>query len=103
MTDEKITKLPVRFKEGTEDHFLVIKGGSCDHRCAVFVDPKLAEVECSKCGEKLNPIDVLTIMAAEETGWHRAHQRYQDEMRRLAERQRTKCEHCGEMTTISRR
>jgi uncharacterized protein YeaO (DUF488 family) len=38
-----------------------------------------------------------------EHRWHELHARYQDEMQRLAERERTKCQHCGQLTRISRR
>jgi hypothetical protein len=41
------------------------------------------------------------MLAGEETKWHESFKRYQAEMRRLSERSRTKCQHCGQMTRIS--
>ena len=76
--------------------------GECQHRAGFDVDDKLDEVTCRGCNAKLSPIWVLRQLANMETRWHRHRETYQDEMKRLAERQRTKCRHCGEMTTISR-
>jgi hypothetical protein len=45
---------------------------------------------------------VLTKLAHKETGYHETERRYHEEMKRLSERSRTKCEHCGQMTRISR-
>lgn len=67
-----------------------------------LIDEKLATVECEKCEEKLNPIWVLTRLAGQETTWHTYEQKYNEDMARLKERSRTKCEHCKEMTRISR-
>lgn len=74
----------------------------CQHTASFTVDEKLDTVECSACGEKLNPIWALKQLARMETRWHRHHEQYQEECKRLAERSRTKCQHCGEMTRISR-
>ncbi len=46
---------------------------------------------------------VLRIMATEENQWSRMRERYLEEMKRLRERSRTKCMHCGAMTEISHR
>ena len=102
--DDKIEKLPVRFKERNLDAFLVVANryGGCSHS-RFIIDNKKSEVECAECGEKMNPMWVLSRLTAEETRWHRAHERYQDETKRLKERSRTKCNYCGKMTHISRR
>lgn len=71
----------------------------CRHM-EILINPELAEVECEKCGERLNPIDVLSRFAHEE---HRLGQRIKaakEELERLSKRVRTKCDHCGRMTTI---
>jgi hypothetical protein len=68
-----------------------------------LVDEALAEVECGKCGAKLNPMWVLVRLANEDRRLNESQRRYQEEMARLNERERTKCEHCGQMTRISRR
>lgn len=108
--DEKVKRLPVRFKPPVpEDRtlvrpFEVAKGGGCSHLfCGYVVDEALAEVECGRCGAKLNPMWVLTRLANEDRRMAELRERYQDEQRRLSERSRTKCQHCGKMTRISHR
>ena len=60
------------------------------------------EVECSNCATKLDPMWVLTQIAHKESHWNRSRERYQEEMQRLNERSRTKCQNCGHITKISR-
>ncbi|MBO4120269.1 hypothetical protein J5T34_05885 [Cupriavidus gilardii] len=74
----------------------------CQHRAGFTIDEKLDAVECTACGERLNPMWVLQQLARAETRWHNHAAQYQDEMKRLAERSRTKCEHCGQLTRIRR-
>lgn len=76
--------------------------GKCQHRTGFVFDEKLEHVLCKGCGEHVSAIWVLRQLAQEETRWHRARETYQEEMKRLGERSRTKCRHCGEMTPISR-
>lgn len=104
MTDDKITKLPVRHKKvGKDGKFLeVVHNWECYHDGGFLIDDAKSEVECAKCGALMNPMYVLKKMAGDETAWHLARARYQDEMKRLTERSRTRCRHCGEMTPISR-
>ena len=108
MTDDNITKLPVSFKTlGKSGKVFEIKRRSeCLHFLepqSFLVDKDLAYVECGKCSAHLNPMEVLSWLAHNETRWHETGRRYQDEMKRLAERARTKCNYCGKMTRISRR
>jgi len=109
-TDDKVKRLPVRFKKPVpEDRtlvrpFEVAAGLKCQHIMVGYVvDPAAAEVECGKCGEKLNPMWVLGQLATIDRRMAESQARYQDEQKRLAERQRTKCYHCGKITRISRR
>ena len=105
---DNVTKLPVRFKTPVPDDrtlvrpWEVARHGQCMHD-KFIVDDKLLEVECGKCGDKLSPMWVLVQLASREMRIHEAAKRYQEEMKRLAERERTKCLHCGQMTRISRR
>lgn len=108
--DDKIKRLPVKFKPQVPEErtlvrpYEVAKFGGCLHLfCGYVVDEALAEVECGKCGAKLNPMWVLQRLANEDRRMAESQERYQDEQRRLAERSRTKCDHCGKMTRISRR
>lgn len=116
--DDKIKKLPVNFKAppAPDQPMLTIvryERDACNHswtyRDGKVVDANYliregeTEVECGLCGTRLDPMFVLRRLANEETQWERTRQSYREEMKRLAERERTKCQHCGKMTRISRR
>lgn len=115
--DDNIVELKIKARSETEEPMLKVVGGlgdkSCDHRSywdgARFVDVTYriregeTEVECGRCGTRIDPMFVLKQLASKESGWFRARERYQDEMRRLSERSKTKCDHCGRMTRISGR
>jgi len=108
--DDNVKRLPVRFKKPVpEDRtlvnpFEVAARFKCLHVMVGYViDPSAAEVECGGCGEKLNPMWVLGQLVTADRRFAESQARYQDEQKRLAERQRTKCYHCGKMTRISRR
>ena len=107
---DNITKLPIRFKSPTPEdrsvmrRFEVHKGRDCNHlRVPYLVDVSEAMVECGRCGEKLNPMWVLGQLAVHDYRMAESQARYKDEMKRLSERTRTKCHHCGQMTRISNR
>ena len=108
--EENVKRLPVRFKtpQPSERSLIFpyeVQKSGCDHSFGVqyIIDDSAAEVECSKCGTKLNPMWVLKQLAAHDRRYHEGQKRYQDEMARLNERSRTKCRNCGKMTRISRR
>lgn len=103
MTDDKIKKLDVRFKRpiGAEGKFLTLVPkyeGCLEH--SYVIDPEADKVTCRKCLKIFNPMAVLTDLARKESGWFLHHQRYTEEMKRLDEKSRTKCEHCKQMTRI---
>lgn len=117
--DENVTRLPVRFKSPhqEEGRSIVVKDGwvdraVCNHRdrwqgdkivgVTYAIRDGETEVECGNCGVKLDPMWVLKMLAHKESQWHQTRERYNDEMRRLSERSRTKCEACGHLTRISR-
>jgi len=117
--DDNVKRLPVRFKAppGADEPQLKIvhhtERDRCDHK-HYFVDTNIrpvtylirdgeTEVECGHCNTKLDPMWVLRRLAMEENKWRETGKRYQEEMERLAGRERTKCEHCEKMTRISRR
>ncbi len=115
--DDNVKKLLVRFKtppDGTKMLKVVHYGedGKCDHIWSRRNDGLMrdvqyiireaeTEVECGECGTKLDPMWVLKRLANEETQWGRTREHYIEEMKRLRERSRTKCQHCGKMTRIS--
>ena len=112
-----VTPIPIKFKAPPCDDAPMLKvvnwDGKCNHRYAMRDDRMVhasyqiregeTEVECSLCQTRLDPMFVLRALATEEMQWHRSRARYIDEMKRLKERSRTKCLHCGQMTEISRR
>lgn len=101
---ENVLQLKVPFKKpAPEDVVLIVERTKCMHFGRFLVDATKAEVTCRDCGEKLNPMFVLGRLASEETRWHESFKRYQGQMKRLNERSRTKCQHCGQMTRISGR
>jgi ribosomal protein S27AE len=101
---DNVVRLQTEFKQpAPEGRYLVRAPLACSHFNGPFlVDEKAAEVTCGRCKEKLNPMWVLGQLVQKESRWHEHFERYQDEMKRLAERSRTKCRRCGEMTPISR-
>lgn len=118
MDEDNIHKLPIKFKSApTDETFLKVVDShfgtvGCSHRQYVK-DGKIrhvryllrdgeTEVECSQCGTKLDPMFVLKILAREENSWNETRKRYNEEMKRLGERSRTKCQYCERMTRISR-
>jgi ribosomal protein S27E len=115
MSDERMILPPIDVDEGSviqlkvpfkkpipEDRFLLADPPKCSHFGPFAIDQKATEVTCKKCGEKVSPMYVLHMLAMSETRWHEAQKRYQDEMKRLNERNRTKCQHCSKMTRIER-
>ena len=103
--DDNITKLPVKFrKPPDEDRTLfspweVGKPKACYHESFV-VDQEKDTVECAACGERLNPMWVLSHLATRDRNFADRQKRANEAMNRLKERSRTKCEHCQKMTRI---
>lgn len=105
MIDEKVVPIPVRVRPATGSLMLVpLPAIKCTHFNASFeVDVDAGECTCRKCGGKVTPIFVLEQLMLKESQWNRTREAYLKEMKRLGERSKTKCEHCGKMTRISRR
>lgn len=106
MSDEKIVSIPVKHRDSVGEQVLELvpewRLSKCRHT-RFEVDRALAQVTCKDCGEKLDPMFALVQLAHGETKYHDLHARYQDEMGRLSNRAKTKCEHCSRMTRISNR
>lgn len=106
MAEDNVTKLPIRFKNLDRDKSLEIvhyKPDACTHHNQTYMITESEEsVECGTCGTKLSPLWVLRQLALQEMKWHETRARYHEEMKRLGERSRTTCQHCGKMTKISR-
>lgn len=77
--------------------------GACSHHFTQFeVDTESHACKCLGCGQSVSPYVVLDRLMRQESQWMRTREAYLGEMARLKERSRTKCQHCGEMTRISR-
>lgn len=100
-----VVPLGVQFKaqEKLERVLTVTHAGTCMHTRGFLLDDTLEHVRCKTCNEALNPMFVLKRLAHQETKYHELQARYQDELARLSERNRCKCEHCGQMTRIEKK
>lgn len=108
--DSNITKLPVRYRQPPEDGRTLLgkydppHHPTCNHLMVEYwVDPAEAEVTCGRCKTKLNPMWVLGQLATDDRRFAENQKAAKAAQERLAERSRTKCDHCGKMTRISRR
>ena len=107
--DDNVVPLGVRYRGPLDADnppvMTVVQPGpnpcSFRHRGPYLVDEKLADVECGTCRAKLNPMHVLGELARQETRYHEYRRTYLEQVQRLRQRSRTKCEKCGQMTRIS--
>lgn len=77
---------------------------ACRHTSGPFeIDVRAGKCTCRKCGGEVSPMFVLEELMRDESRWMRHRAEYFENMKRLRERSRTKCEHCGVMTRISER
>ena len=106
VTGDNILKLPATFKEppGGERMLVPVDPRACDHFNATYqVDVRGGKCVCLNCKEEVSPMFVLEQLMKQESRWLQTRAAYQDEMKRLAERSRTKCKHCGQITRVSHR
>jgi hypothetical protein len=103
VSGENILTLPVKKRQPVGEGFLQpVPYGKCGHRNGPFeVDVKGGKCKCLSCGDEVSPMFVLENLMNQESQWMRTRASYLDEMKRLAERSRTKCDQCGKMTRIS--
>ena len=103
---DNIKDIGVRFKKpttGNEDKFLTLVSpykGCIEHK--YVIDEEGDVVTCSNCDKTFNPMSVLVKLSRKESRWMMNMQRYNEDMKRLSERCRTKCQHCKQMTKISK-
>jgi hypothetical protein len=98
-----ILQLPVKPKEPIGELFLAPAPQPCCHfPPAFFVDPDAGKCFCRRCKGEVAPMFVLEQLMKQESRWNRTREAYLGEMKRLDERSRTKCQHCGKTTKISR-
>lgn len=73
----------------------------CSHN-KYIVDPKLNTVECGICGEKLNPMWVLTELCNQEQRAYRRLQVLNEQAEKAIAKNRCKCQKCGKITRIQK-
>lgn len=103
-----VVPLPVQHRQPPAENGPMLQAVPMFSRCIHFntqfeVDVDAAKCRCLGCGLEVSPMFVLEALMRQESRWMQTRAAYQDEMRRLAERARTKCQHCGRITTISHR
>lgn len=105
ITGENIVQFTGKRKEPIGDRMLVpVSIEQCRHMLTSYeVDVDAGKCKCLKCGAEVSPIFVLEQLMHQESRWMRQREAYMVEMKRLAERVKTKCQHCGAMTRISQR
>ena len=101
--DDKIINL---FSRNNEDEAMLNIDYShlakkCHHK--YVINPEANTVYCPKCDKELNPVAVLVDLAKKESRYMQHAYTYKNEMMRLEKRSKTKCQHCGKMTRISKR
>jgi hypothetical protein len=101
--DGKVIPLPVRFRHERKRVLTVVppRFDGCRHH-SFQIDDETGRVTCGGCGEALEPLFVLRQLARQETEYHNYHATFKAECKRLAERSKTKCEHCKKITRISK-
>ena len=103
---DNVHALPVKPRTSPEEGAMLrpVPVTQCQHLFAAFtIDVDAGKCFCGKCQGEVSPMFVLEELMKKESQWMRTMATYQDQMKRLAERSRTKCQHCGEMTRVSGR
>lgn len=102
-----VLKLPVKKVDPPDGRTMLVPVpyvGRCSHWNTSFeVDVDAGDCKCLGCGQRVTAIFVLEQLMKQESRWMQTRAAHQDEMKRLKDRQRTKCEKCGHMTRISSR
>lgn len=102
--DTNVSALPVKPRPTLDEAPMLqaVPYSHCRHSFTSFtVDADAGKCFCKACGEEVSPMFVLERLMQQESRWMRTRAAYQDEMKRLEERSKTKCRKCGEMTPIS--
>jgi formylmethanofuran dehydrogenase subunit E len=103
---DNVHALPVKPRPSPEEGAMLqaVPVTQCQHLFATYtIDLNAGKCICKRCSGDVTPMFVLEQLMKKESQWMRTMATYQDQMKRLAERSRTKCQHCGEMTRVSSR
>ena len=105
---DNVTRFPIRPKRPDGRTLKIVESYSkqgCQHTPegnTYLVDQSEGTVHCGKCDTKLDPLWVMLQLANKESHWYYNWERYAKVARAAEKRIRTKCQHCGQMTRISR-
>ena len=106
LTGANVVRLKTEHRAPPDGSLMLVPppAAKCVHFNTSFeIDEHAGKCKCLGCGEEVSPLFVLKRLMQLESRWMRTRQSYQEEMQRLKERERTKCQHCGRMTRISSR
>lgn len=100
-----VVRLPTARRPGPDEApFLQpVPFAACRHYGSFVVDSPAGICKCMDCGEAVSPMFVLERLMREESRWMVARRHHEEQMQRLAERSRCKCQHCGQMTRVGLR
>jgi len=71
----------------------------CKHR-NISIDQSLYYVKCDDCGEMIDPVYFLHSLALEENHLKWRITELKEELEKLSQKTKCKCDHCGKMTRI---
>lgn len=100
-----LLELPVKTRPKLEEGPFLnpVPHNQCRHLFTGFtVDTDGGKCFCRACKGEVSPMFVLEQLMNQESRWMRTLATYQDAMKRLDEKSRCKCRHCGQMTRIER-
>lgn len=99
---DNIKDIGIKFKKPNDNKKMLTLAPRDDgcHKHSYIVDPELDRVTCANCDKVFNPMAVLTELTRQESRWMMNYRHADEKMKRLSEKQRTKCNHCGKMTKI---
>ncbi len=99
---EGVIDLPVSNRRQEENGMSLVKSKPqpCGHYRSFDINTDSDRCFCRDCGAEVSPIFVIKRMMAQESLWTRSRDRYMEDMKKLSERKRVKCQHCGKMAKI---
>ena len=93
MSKDKIPELPVKNKKNEAGKLFLTKppAGKCGHYNSGFtIDVNAGKCFCNDCKEEVSPMFVLERLMHQESRWMQSREQYQDEMKRLSRRSKTR-------------
>lgn len=73
---------------------------SCKHM-SIEVDSDLAFVTCRDCGQSVNPVFWIIMLAENWENVRYLYQRYKKAAELYEQKKRTRCQHCRRMTVVN--